>query len=384
MARIRRVVASLGAFTLALVAFPAFSRAATPADVAVAGDAVAWIVSNQQADGGFEMIGFFGFETRDAALAIAGAAQTGPSWSTAEAVAALAATEHSGTGATPLDALDAFVDAIEPGTAPTAASGNAAKTIYLSARPLGLDPADFDANGDGTGVNLLAFLGEDCDPSIFTFTDRLYGMLAGVTLCGDTPAEAAAIVRAGQQANGGWNFAGDPTGTIFDPDTTALVLEALVATGAGSDDPTIVAALALAAAEQQADGGWIDAFAVESNAGSTSLMVRGIRATGYDPTVPCWRDTVAPSLAGTAYADPVAWMRSQQQPDGHIRSPYDDGFLNTLTTSQAVHAVLANRVPERSAAAQNCVVDSPPPSGSTATPTADAASAVTAVPRFTG
>jgi hypothetical protein len=178
-------------------------------------------------------------------------------------------------------------------------------------------------------------------------------------------------VRAAQQVNGGWNYLGSPSMTVFDPDTTGLAVQALVATGVPGDDPQIAGALAFAATEQQSDGGWIDAFATESNAGSTSFMVNGIRAAGYDPTSPCWRNTVASSLSSTAYADPVAWLRSQQQSDGHIRSPYDgQGFDNTVTTSESVHAILGNALPEVRDTPRNCTVDGPAPEVSTSTPTA--------------
>jgi hypothetical protein len=395
MSRTRRVLASLGAVALALLVFPVSSRAVTPADVAVAADAAAWIVTQQQPDGGFEVAQFPGLETRDAALALAESAQSSTTWSTAEAHAALAALEFGGPGGpTPLHALDAYAADIADHAIPSSAAGAAAKTIVLAARPLGLDPAAFDAAGDGSPVDLLAQLDEQCD--LIVFSDILYGMLAGVTLCGDTPADAAARVRAAQQADGGWGFAGDPSTTGFDGDTTGLAVQALVAAGASGDDAAVVAALALAADEQQPDGGWIDFFGTESNASTTSIVALGIEAAGFDVTTPCWRDTVAPERATAAYADPVAWTRSQQAPDGHILSPYDSFGVNTLTTAQSVHLLVLRWFPVLRAQPNTCEPAPPPPPTPPSPPAPPAppappsssgpspAAAVRTTPRFTG
>jgi hypothetical protein len=391
MSRTRRVLASLGATALALLVFPVSSRAVTPADVTTAADAVAWIETQQQPDGGFEVAEFPGLETRDASLAIAENAQSGTAWSTNDAHAALAALEFGGSGGpTPLDVLDDYATDIADHAIPSSAAGAAAKTILLAAQPLGLDPAAFDAAGDGSPVDLVAQLDEQCD--LLVFSDILYGMLAGVTLCGDTPADAASVVRAAQQADGGWGFAGDPTTTGFDGDTTGLAVQALIAGGAAGDDPAVRAALKLAALEQAAGGGWFDFFGTESNASTTSIVALGIAAAGFDVTTPCWRDTVAPELADTTYQDPIAWIRSQQAPDGHIVSPYDSFGLNTLTTSQSVHALLLRWFPVAQAAPNTCEPPVPPtpptppsPPGPPTPPGSTPAAAVTGVsPRFTG
>jgi hypothetical protein len=302
---------------------------------------------------------------------------------------ALAALEYGGApgGPTPLDALDAFAASLVPGGLPTSQAGAAAKTILLSARPLGLDPAAFDAAGDGNPVDLVDLLDGECD--LLTFSDVLYGILAGVTLCGDTPAEATALVLAAQQDDGGWAFNGDPTAAGFDGDTTGLALQALIAGGVAGDDPAVTAALRLAALEQAEDGGWFDFFGTESNAGTTSIVVLGITAAGFDVTTPCWRDTVAPELADEPYADPVAWIRSQQASDGHVASPYDNFGVNTLTTSQSVHALLLDWLPVARARANTCETPVPPVPPTPPTPPTPGdeivtAGAVAVTPRFTG
>jgi hypothetical protein len=118
-----------------------------------------------------------------------------------------------------------------------------------------------------------------------------------------------------------------------------------------------------------------------------------ITAAGYDADSPCWRDTVDPSLAGTAYAGPSAWLRSQQLTSppadaGRIASPNDPYGINTFPTSQTIEGLLLRWMPVARAATQTCDAPvTPPPAvspGTVATPTTPATAVVGATPRFTG
>jgi hypothetical protein len=383
MSHVRRAVACAGAltvafFSLALSVSPA-ANAVDPASEASADAAVTWLESQQLPDGGFELAAFPGFETRDATLAIAEAAQTGTAWSTSEALAAVAAVKYQGSGATPLDALDGYAATITT-------AGAAGKTIVLSAAPLGLDPSAFDPAGDGSPVDLVALTG--CDTTTESaFNNLLYVALAQDLACGGAQPAILDAVRTAQQADGGWNFIGDPTGTDVDLDTTALAVEVLVAAGADATDPVLADALGFFAANQQANGSWQSFGADDPN--STSLAIVGITALGFDVESPCWRDTADPSLAGTAYASPTTWLRSQQQPDGHVASP-NDAFppVNTFATSQTVEGLLQSWLPVMRADAQTCEVPVTPvdPGAPIVMPGAPVVEpvAVTATPRFTG
>ena len=137
MSQVRRAVAWCTTLTVAF-SFTLFSspaQAADPASRATADAAVAWLKTQQQPDGGFELAIFPGFETRDASLAIAEHAQTGTTWSTTEALDAVGALHFGGTpaGATPLDALDAF-------GATVTTAGAAAKTIVFDRLAAGPRP----------------------------------------------------------------------------------------------------------------------------------------------------------------------------------------------------------------------------------------------------
>jgi len=85
---LRRALAVLlgAALPVAALAAPGPAGAATTFDPAAARG---WLLDQQQADGGFELSGFPGFETPDAVLALAAVGQTGTGWDEAEALAAV-------------------------------------------------------------------------------------------------------------------------------------------------------------------------------------------------------------------------------------------------------------------------------------------------------
>ncbi len=339
---------------LALVAGPLGVAPAagepSPADRPVVDAAVAWLSTQQQADGGFEVAGFPGFETPDAVLALAEAAQTAPGWDDAAARTAVAAVTTGGKD--PLDALDVYASS-------GLDTGQAAKLVVLVAEPLGLDPRAFDPAADGGPVDLVALVEAGANPdgtygSPAAFTQTLQAALALYLAGGSVLPSTVAAVEARQQANGGWNFAGDASGTDVDPDTTGLAVQALVAGGAGSGDPAVVAALGLLADGQRPDGSWASPFD-SGNPNSTAMAMLAIAAAGFDPDAPCWRDVARPSTAGGAYASPSAYLRSIQAPDGHLVSP-NDGFppVNTFATSQGVEGLSRGWLPVEVATAPAC------------------------------
>jgi hypothetical protein len=386
MLHVRRAVACCGALTVALVSLAGLSStgaasAADPASKSTADAAIAWLETQQQPDGGFEVAQFPGFETRDAALAIAEDAQTGSTWSTSQALAAVQALKVGGSGPTPLDYL-------EQDTAVIGAGGSAAKTIVLTTAPLGLDPTAFGSFGNPAApVNLVTLMGGCSASTDSTFNGLLYILLAEQLECGAISSAGVAAVRAAQQANGGFNFIGDQTGTDIDLDTSALAVEVLVADGADATDTVVKNALAFFAANHQASGAW--QFFGSDDPNSTSLAILGITAAGFDADSPCWRDTVDPASAGTAYASPSAWLRSQQltappEDAGRIASPSDSFGTNTFPTSQTVEGLLRLWLPVARAASQTCEGPVAPPvnplsPGGTIVP-----AAITLVPHFTG
>ena len=296
---------------------------------ATATRATKWLDGEQQPDGGFEVAGFPGFETPDAVLAIAENAQTTKKWSTATALAAVAAVKKNGHS--PLAALDAFANSgID--------AGQAAKLVVLDAKPLGLSPTHFNPDGVGKPVDLKSVIVAGAQPngSYGTFNATLYAAIALRLLTASVPAKTIADIRAAQEASGGWDFSGDPKSTNVDIDTTGLAIQALAAANVALNDGALRAGLKFLATQQRATGAWQSFGSDDPN--STSVAVLAITASGFDPTQPCWRDVVDPALAGNAYASPIVWVRAQQQPDGHVASPNDSLGVNTFATSQSIAA----------------------------------------------
>jgi hypothetical protein len=352
MTRIRRVLACISALALTalLSSSVAPAGAADPADQSAAAAAVAWLKLQQQSDGGFEQTTFAGFETTDVVLAIAEQAQTGTTWSTAEARSAVESLHFGGTpsGKTPIDYLvDLTANAVDQGVP--------AKNLVLVALPLGFDPTDFG------GVDLVDRMGGCDGDETLGFNGLLWLTIAQALQCGGAlPANVTAI-RNAQQENGGWNFAGDPSLADLDNDSTATAIQALVANGAGVSDLAIQKALAFLAVNQQANGSW--QFFGEDDTNSTAMAMLGIAAAGYDPATPCWRDTFASERAGTAYARPDVWLRSLQVASGNdagrFTSPADLFGITTFATSQTVEALLRSWYPVVAATPQPCTAGDP-------------------------
>src|SRR3954469_25421081 len=157
MSHVRRAVACIVALTAGVLVFALPAGSAPPASVAAADAASSWLQTQQQSDGGFEVAAFPGFETLDATLAHGENGQSGPTWSIADAIAAVDAVQFGGSGPTPFDAIDAYAQTIPTLGALTA--GTAAKNIVLGAEPYGFNPAAFDPAADGTPVDLVSLMG---------------------------------------------------------------------------------------------------------------------------------------------------------------------------------------------------------------------------------
>jgi len=377
MARVTKLVALFGA--LALVSL----GPAGAVDPIVTQNAVAYLRSQQIAgttpatgSGAWDTSPAFEFVSTEAVLALAEQAQTGSSWSTAEALAAIQAADNA-DGVDPLP----FLDLVAAGVL---TPGKAAKLILLVAGPLGFDPAAFDPAGDGGPVDLSAAVGAPTPDGSFGapgfFNGTLFAALAKKLVEGSVPASTVQYIRSAQKADGGWSFDADPgTLTDADLDTTSFAVQALIAGGAAPTDPDVQQGLAFIASQQNADGSWSAFGSVSAEAISRALLA--ITAAGYDPNISCWRDTVLPSAAGTPYGSPDAALVALQAGDGSIAGP--GVFSVPFATAQAVQGLERQWLPVARGAAQVCVsagasaedppVDSAVPAG-----------AVAARPTFTG
>ncbi len=369
MLHVRRAVACCGALTVALLSLSVPARAADPAVVT---GAVAYLSSSPPQIGGttpatgsgaWDDAPDFQFVTTEAVLAIAEAAQTGPSWSTGEALAAVEGTENP-QGQNPM----AFLDLVAAGST---TPGRAAKFLVLVAEPLGLDT-----------TTLAATIGDPAPNGSFAddlrFTDTLFAALAEDLLVGSVPPATVAYIESKQQAAGSWAYNADTTpATDPDIDTTGLAVQALIAGGVPQSDPVVQHALAWIASQQNADGTW--SFFGDPSAESTSRAVLAVAAAGYDPNSRCWRDTVLPSAGGQPFVGADAALESLAHPDGSISGP--NVYSAAYATGQAVQGLERSWLPVARAANGMCatVLSEPP-----VTPVTPAAIAVSAAPHFTG
>ncbi|MSO37372.1 MAG: hypothetical protein EXQ69_03885 [Acidimicrobiia bacterium] len=357
MSLVRSLLVCFGAAAFGLPALLSQAGATAPESVVAARSAVEWLEAQQQPDGSFEVAGFPGFETPDAVLAIAEQAQADGSWSTAEALAGVEAIDVGP------DALDALDDLAEAGLS----GGQAAKLMVLDVAPLGLDALAFDPQADGNPVDLESLVASAIQPdgSYGAFNATLFAVISNHLTGAPISGVTIALIEAAQQANGAWNYAGDPTGTDVDPDTTGLAMQALIAGGASYATPSIGNALKFLAASHQADGSWPGPFD-SGNPNSTALAIQGIVAAGYDPASPCWRNTADSSQDGTPYTSPDEYLISTQTADGNLASPSDLWGLNTFATSQGVQGLLRLWLPVARSAVQTC--STPPTTVPTSTP----------------
>ena len=376
MSHARRAVACIVTLTAVLFA-PALTAHATDS-TAVANAAAYLSASPPQIAGTTPATGSgawdsdpqFQFVTTEAVLAIAEAAQTGTSWSTSEAMDAVAATQNP-QGQNPL----AFLDLVK-GFAAT--PGQAAKYVVLVGAPLGQDTAALaatigDPNPDGS-----------FDSDLF-FNNTLMAALAKKVLTGSVPASTVAYIESKQQAAGSWAYDATET-TDPDIDTTGLAVQALIAGGVPQDDPVITHALAWIAAQQNADGTWSFVLGGDESAESTSRAVLAVAAAGYDPNSRCWRDTVYAAGVGQPFVGADEALVSLAHPDGSIAGP--NVYSSAYATGQAVQGLERSWLPVARATDVMCapvtpVTTTPTTSSDPAAPQVVAA-AVVASPRFTG
>jgi len=213
-------------------------------------------------------------------------------------------------GVSPVDYLESKASSV-----PNAAG--AAKAA-LAAKALGLNPAAVN------GVDLIAKITAAYDPATGKYAgddfSQAIAMLGLVCTGGSVPPAAGDALKANQiEDSGGWGFGG-----FADADTTAVAIQALLASGLPKTDPAIVEALDYLKATQGADAGWgYDPTA--SNTSSTAYAIQALIALGENP------ESAAYTNGGVT---PVGYLLSQQGPDGSFA-----GFDPAFATNQVLPAL---------------------------------------------
>jgi hypothetical protein len=270
--------------------------------------AVGWLVAQQDPSGGF--LGFNG--TPDAGTTI-------------DAVMALLTVP--GIDQTVIDSAVAFLNDNAADYAGTGA-GQAAKVVLFQAATGG-DVTSID------GINPLEIVQDGVNPDTGLFGIGIYdeaiGVLALVAAGQPVPPEWIDTLRAKQIANGGWAFDGTTEEAKADSNTTAIVIQALVAAGVANDDPAIVNGLAYLKTVVAPTGGFAYAAAdpLLADANSTGIVIQALAAVGQDASAAGeWGDP-APAQALANFQNPSGAFR-------YMDSVPDD---NLFATIQAVIAL---------------------------------------------
>ncbi len=233
-------------------------RAGEPLD-----SALAYLAAQQQADGGFTSGFSEGSDlgtTCDVILAIAAACQDPHTWRSAQ-------------GLSPLDYLKAQVSAGNVGSL-----GLQAK-VALALAAVGIDPAGFG------GHDLLGEIEAAYDPATgsygSTIFDQALAVLALLHNGRTVPEQALAYLLENQTEDGAWALFGGTDPETGDTNTTALVVQALLAAG---EDEGLEEALAYLRRVQNEDGGFPyqnpSAYGTDTDANSTAYVLQALLAAG--------------------------------------------------------------------------------------------------------
>ncbi len=273
-----------------------------------------WLREQQDASGGF--VGFSG--------------EPDPATTTDAVMALYAAQQSDPAAARSLDAALAYLERDDNGAAYAETGPGQAAKLALAAVAAGRDPRDF------AGIDLVAAMTAPLATPVPNTIGAIYGddlydhalVLIALTAAGEaTPEAALEPLRAAQGADGGWAFDSSTAPGAADSNTTALVIQALVASGHG-DDPMVDRALAFLSTLLAPDGGFAygPADPLVADANSTAHVLQALIAAGEDPISREW---------GNA---PLALARFQT-PSGGLRYMAADEEPNLLATVQAIPAM---------------------------------------------
>jgi len=246
----------LALFIGVVLALAAGTLQAVEPQTDAAGAAIDYIRTQQNADGGF--VGF-GDEssagvTIDATFALV-AADVDPA-------------NVTDNGHSPLDYLEtqAAAYAMDP--------GSAAKLAYA----VSLTGRDTNSFG-GTDLNAIMADGYDAGTGKYGIDlfDHVFYLFALDATNEPVPESALDYLRSVQLDDGGWEF---DAGFLSDTNTTAMVVQALIAAGVEPADPVIGDALAYFASTQAETGAFAFLADTEPDAQSTALVIQALIAAG--------------------------------------------------------------------------------------------------------
>jgi hypothetical protein len=305
-----RLICFLFVLVLAL-SVPASAASSAPAHsismaarIEAANRALAWLRTLQERDGAFgSSVGM----TLEVVLAVAAGGQDVSTWRALE------------SGLSPVDYLATNLERYAVDAASTG-------KLIVALVAAGYDPKDF------VGRDLVARLQNyhDGRGAYGTTTLSQVWAVLGLLAAGQTlPRGATSVLISAQQADGGWEGA---PGWGTDSNTTALVLQALVAAGVKTDHQAISRGLSYLAAQQSPTGGFTYSaqWGMTADANSTAYVLQALIALGQNPDSPKWRKD------GSSAIDDLLRL---QLPNGAFEWQPTQG-ANLLATAQAIPALL--------------------------------------------
>lgn len=210
--------------------------------------------------------------------------------------------------------------------------------LIVALKAAGEDPKAF------AGTDWITLLKDTQDKAIGLFGNteisQAWAMIALEMAGEEVPDNAVAWLTGQQEDNGGYAF--DTKGGMIGADTnsTALVVQALIGAGEKKTALSVKKALDYLRTQQNTDGGFPfvkpSAFGTDSDSNSTAWVIQALLATGEDIEDGEWVKT---SVA------PMGCLISLQKPNGAFvfqKTVPDDSLLSTL---QAVPALMEKPFP---------------------------------------
>ncbi len=319
--------------TLAMLAglvAPAAAQDATPGATPVSGTPVAGVLGLGDADISAAVAAMLAVQAEDGGfIGFSGESDPGV---TTDAVLALAAAEQAGVDSG--TAIDDALGYLEETGAAYAETGDGQRAkLVLAVEAAGDDSADFG------GADVWAPIegGDDTAPLVEGGAFNLsLVVLAAVAVDSERTDELTQLLVEQQVADGSWAFSPDAVPGDGDSNTTALAIQALVAAG-DVEDPAIETGLSYLQTARAVDGGYgyspsADGSPVVPDANSTALVVQAQIATLVD------EDDLAFA------ADAVA-LATFQNESGQFRFTDDMPDDNLFSTVQAIPAIAGLPLP---------------------------------------
>jgi len=250
---------------------------------------------------------------------------------TIDAVLALAA-----AGEAESDAVNLAIEYLTANGAGYAAmgAGYAAKLV-MAMVAVGRDPANI---GGLNAVELIADGVDEasgfCGGEVFDHALCMIGLVAAGQ---PVPAEwTARLLEFQIVENGGWAFDGSLEAPMADSNTTAIVVQALVAAGMTPDQEPIQRALSYLSSVLAPGGGFAYAVAdpLVADANSTGTVIQALMAAGEDP-------------GSAAWGNATAALTTLQNPSGAFRYMESVPEDNLYATLQAMPALAGLPFPIR-------------------------------------